>query len=63
MKSIEPDREDYAEIERKYGGLPDDASDEQRAKHRQLAQAQKLIRLYAADERKRLGIEPPQRKD
>ncbi len=42
---IIPDREDYRTIERKFGRLPDNASDARRAQYDRLAQAQKLMRL------------------
>jgi hypothetical protein len=42
---IMPDPEDYRTIERKFGRLPDNASDARRAQYRRLAQAQKLTRL------------------
>jgi hypothetical protein len=44
---IKPDPQDYAEIERSYGQLPRDASDEQAAERYRLAQAHKLIREFA----------------
>ena len=40
-----PDPEDYRTIERKFGRLPDNASDARRAQYHRLAQAQKLMRL------------------
>ncbi len=40
-----PDTEDYRIIERKFGRLPDNASDARRARYYRLAQAQKLMRL------------------
>jgi hypothetical protein len=45
---IIPDPEDYRAIERKFGRLPDNASDARRAQYRRLAQAQKLTRLSVA---------------
>jgi hypothetical protein len=46
VSKIKPDPQDYQAIERKYGPLPKGASDKEAAKHYQLAQANKLIRLY-----------------
>jgi len=45
-KPIEPDPQDYKAIEREHGVLPSSATVEQHAYRYQLAQAQKLIRLY-----------------
>jgi hypothetical protein len=42
---IIPDPEDYRAIERKFGRLPDNASDARRTQYHRLAQAQKLMRL------------------
>jgi hypothetical protein len=42
---ITPDPEDYRAIERKFGRLPDNASDARRARYNRLAQAQKQMRL------------------
>lgn len=49
-KTIEPDAEDRAVIERQYGRLTMDATDEQLAHRYRLAQAAKLIRLYRKTE-------------
>ena len=45
---ITPDPEDYRTIARKFGRLPDNASDARRAQYYRLAQAQKLMRVRAA---------------
>ena len=42
---IIPDPEDYRTLERKFGRLPDNASDARRAQYYRLAQAQKLMRI------------------
>jgi hypothetical protein len=42
---IIPDPEDYRTIERKFGRLPDNASDARRAQYYRLVQAQKLMRV------------------
>jgi hypothetical protein len=42
---ITPDPEDYRTIERKFGRLPDNASDARRAQYYRLALAQKLMRV------------------
>ena len=46
---IIPDPEDYRTIERKFGRLLDNASHARRAQYYRLAQAQKLMRVRAAD--------------
>jgi hypothetical protein len=48
MKSqpIKPDPEDYAAVECEYGPLPPKASRAQHLYRHQLAQANKIIRLY-----------------
>jgi len=43
---IKPDRQDYEEVEGKYGRLPEDAPNSVVADHDRLAQAAKIIRLY-----------------
>jgi hypothetical protein len=45
-QQIKPDAEDYAAVERDYGALPATASTAECARHYQLAQATKLLRLY-----------------
>jgi hypothetical protein len=42
--NIKPDEEDIEAIERKYGALPADASDEQLGYYYRLAQIRKLVR-------------------
>ena len=44
---IIPDPEDYRTIERKFGRLPENASDARRAQYYRLVQAQKLMRVRA----------------
>jgi hypothetical protein len=44
---IIPDPEDYRTIERKFGRLPDNASDARRTQYYRLVQAQKLMRVGA----------------
>jgi hypothetical protein len=46
QKPLKPDPQDYRAVEREYGKLSDAASVAERARHYQLAQANKLIRLY-----------------
>jgi len=46
-----PDPEDYRTIERKFGCLPDNASDGRRAQYYRLVQAQKLMRVRAGRRR------------
>jgi hypothetical protein len=42
---VEPDDEDFAEVDRDYGELPIEASDNKLADHYRLVQAAKLIRM------------------
>jgi hypothetical protein len=44
---IKPDRKDFDAIEQQYGRLPHTATVQEEAKRYRLAQAAKLIRLYA----------------
>ena len=46
-KKIIPDQQDFEQIEKEYGRLPDGASDEEAAERYRLAQANKIIRLFA----------------
>jgi hypothetical protein len=45
-KPDQPDRQDYVQVERTYGVLPANASEEEKVNRYRLAQAAKLIRLY-----------------
>lgn len=46
MTPIKPDPQDFAEVERQYGPLPDKPSQEALLLRYQLAQAAKLMRVY-----------------
>ena len=46
-EKIIPDQQDFEQIEKEYGRLPDGASDEETAERYRLAQANKIIRLFA----------------
>jgi hypothetical protein len=59
MTPIKPDPQDFAEVERQYGPLPDNASREALLYRYQLAQATKLIRLHnLLIERECVGVLP-----
>jgi hypothetical protein len=46
-EKIIPDQQDFEQIEKECGRLPEGASDEEAAERYRLAQANKIIRLFA----------------
>jgi hypothetical protein len=52
---VKPDKQDFAAVEKERGPLPSNASEAEHAERYRLAQAAKLIREHAENDRKPEG--------
>ena len=52
---VKPDKQDFAAVEKEHGPLPSNASEAEHAERYRLAQAAKLIREHAENDRKPEG--------